>query len=156
MAKGWWRIAAVVGGAIFTFCLPRTLHAVSGHYTQILTYPYPLLALCLWRVLQLPSVGRGLALGAALVLISTVDLMPLAYFAAPVTAGMLVFFLLADRSQVLSRSALKSLGLGFGSAALVLLPVVWPLLSSAARGVQSLPKYLEMSELSDGKKVLYW
>jgi hypothetical protein len=127
--------AAVVGGAIFTFCLPRTLHAVSGHYTLILTYPYPLLALCLWRVLKRPSIGRGLALGAALILISTVDLMPLAYFAAPVTASMLVFFLLADRPQVLSCPALKSLGLGFGSAALVLLPaVVWPLLSSAARG----------------------
>ena len=128
------RAAGVVGGAIFTFCANRTMHALNGHFTQVLTYSYPLLALCLWRVLKHPSIRRGVALGGALILVSVVDVMPLAYFVAPVTMCELLLFVLTDRTRMLSRVMLKSLGVGFGLAAVVLFPLMWPLLSSAARG----------------------
>jgi hypothetical protein len=128
------RTGAVVGGAIFTLFANRTMHVLYGHFPQVLTYPYPLLVLCLWRVLKQPTFGRGIVLSGALILASSVDLMPLAYFVAPVTVGVLLLFLLTDRSRVLSRTALKSLGVGFGLAVLVLLPLMWPLLSRATQG----------------------
>ncbi len=126
--------AAVIGGAVFTFCANRTLHALNGHFTQIMTYPCPILVLCLRRTLKHPTDGRGFALGGALIMASTVDLMTLAYFTMPITVSVLIAFLLSDRQQLFSRPTLRALGIGFSSAALVVLPLMWPLISQGLQG----------------------
>ncbi len=128
------RLAALVGGCIFAFSANRTMHVLSGHYTQQITYFYPLLVWALWLVWKRPSTKRGLFLGLALILASVVDLMPLAYFAVPVTAVALLFFFFSDRKHFLSPPMLKSLGIGFGLAALIIIPLLFPLLWTATQG----------------------
>jgi hypothetical protein len=125
------RAAAVVGGAIFAFCPNRIVHALHGHFTQTLTYFWPLMVLCLWRLLKRPGIGRGVVFGLTLILACSVDLMPAAYFAIPVVAGVWLFFLLDDRTRVISRAGLRGLAAAFSVAAAVLVPIMWPLLSSA-------------------------
>lgn len=128
------RAAAVVGGAIFTFCPSRIVHALHGHFTQTLTYFWPLMVLCLWRLLKRPGIGRGVVFGLTLILACSVDLMPAAYFAIPVVAGVWLFFLLDDRTRVISRAGLRGLAAAFSVAVAVLVPIMWPLLSSAMGG----------------------
>lgn len=128
------KATAVVAGAIFAFFPNRTMHVLYGHYTQQITYQYPLLVWTLWRVWKRPSWQRGIWLGLALILAAIVDLMPLAYFAAPVTLFLLLFFFFTDRQRFLSRQMLKVLSLAFGIAALVVIPLVWPLFNEATQG----------------------
>lgn len=125
------KATAVVAGAIFAFFPNRTMHVLYGHYTQQITYQYPLLVWALWRVWQRPSWQRGVWLGAALTLAAIVDLMPLAYFAAPVTALLLLYFILTDRKRFLSKPMLTAFGVAFSFAAAILLPLVWPLFRTA-------------------------
>jgi hypothetical protein len=126
--------AAIIGGAIFAFFPGRNMHTLSGHLTQILTYAYPLLILTLWRVWQQPTLKRGIWFGIALILAATIDLMPLAYFAVPMTGIMLLYFLVTDRARLLSPAMLKSLGLGFLLAALVVIPLLLPLVRQSFQG----------------------
>ena len=128
------REAAILGGAIFAFFPNRNMHALSGHFTQILTYTYPLLVLALWRIWKKPTLKRGVWWGAAFVVTATVDLMPLAYFAVPVVGIMLLFFLLKDRMHLLSGAMLKSLGIGVVIIALVMIPLFFPLVLPAMQG----------------------
>ena len=128
------KATAVVAGAIFAFFPNRTMHVLYGHYTQQITYQYPLLVWALWRVWQRPSWPRGVWLGAALTLAAIVDLMPLAYFAAPVTLLLLLYFFFSDRHRFLAKPMLSALGIAFGMAALIVLPLVWPLFNTAAQG----------------------
>ena len=128
------KATAVVTGAIFAFFPNRTMHVLYGHYTQQITYQYPLLVWSLWRVWKRPSWQRGIWLGLALSLAATVDLMPLAYFAAPVTLLLLLYFFFSNRQHFLSRPMLTSLGIAFGIAALIVIPLVWPLLNTATQG----------------------
>jgi hypothetical protein len=126
--------AAIIGGAIFAFFPGRNMHTLSGHLTQILTYAYPLLILTLLRVWQQPTLKRGIWFGIALILAATIDLMPLAYFAVPMTGIMLLYFLVTDRARLLSPAMLKSLGLGFLLAALVVIPLLLPLVRQSFQG----------------------
>ncbi|MAT97281.1 MAG: hypothetical protein CL608_09080 [Anaerolineaceae bacterium] len=125
------KATAIVAGAIFAFFPNRTMHVLYGHYTQQITYQYPLLVWMLWRVWQRPSWQRGIWLGVALTLAAIVDLMPLAYFAAPVTLLLLLYFFFSDRQRFLSRPMLIALGTAFGIAALVVIPLIWPLFNTA-------------------------
>ena len=126
--------AAILGGAIFAFFPGKNMHTLSGHLTQILTYAYPLLILTLWRVWQQPTLKRGIWFGIALILAATIDLMPLAYFAAPMTGMMLLYFLVTDRLRLLSPAMLKSLGIGCLLAALVVIPLLLPLVRQSFQG----------------------
>jgi hypothetical protein len=128
------RVGAVFGGAAFTFCANRTLHAVDGHLTLVSTYAYPLLVLCLWQAVERPGFWRGLALGGAMIVGSTVDLTPLAYFTIPVVVAVLTHFLVTDHEDLLSRPALRTLAIGFGLATVCLAPLMWPLISRGLRG----------------------
>ena len=128
------KATAVVAGAIFAFFPNRTMHVLYGHYTQQITYQYPLLVWALWRVWKRPSWQRGVWLGAALSLAAIVDLMPLAYFAAPVTLLLLLFFFFSDRQRFLAKPMLQALGIAFGLAALIVIPLLWPLLNTATQG----------------------
>lgn len=125
------KATAVVAGAIFAFFPNRTMHVLYGHYTQQITYQYPLLVWMLWRVWQRPSWQRGVWLGLALTLAAIVDLMPLAYFAAPVTALLLLYFFFTDRQRFLAKPMLLALGVAFGLAAVMVIPLVWPLFNTA-------------------------
>lgn len=125
------KASAVVAGAIFAFFPNRTMHVLYGHYTQQITYQYPLLVWTLWRVWKRPSWQRGVWLGLALTLAAIVDLMPLAYFAAPITLLLLLFFFFSNRQRFLSRPMLTALGIAFGIAALIVIPLVWPLFNTA-------------------------
>lgn len=126
--------AAIIGGAIFALFPNRNVHVLSGHLTQLLTYAYPLLVLTLWRVWKQPTLKRGIWCGIAFILVATIDLMPLAYFAVPMTSAILLFYLLTDRKQLFSAPMLKSLGIGFLIAALVLIPLFLPLLLQFLEG----------------------
>ncbi len=125
------KATAVVSGAIFAFFPNRTMHVLYGHYTQQITYQYPLLVWTLWRVWKRPSWQRGIWLGTALTLAAIVDLMPLAYFTAPITLLLLVSFFLSDRQRLKSKPMLVALGIAFGFAAIIVIPLVWPLFSTA-------------------------
>ena len=125
------KATAVVAGAIFAFFPNRTMHVLYGHYTQQITYQYPLLVWTLWRVWKRPSWQRGAWLGAGLTLAAIVDLMPLAYFAAPITLLLLLYFFFSDRQRLLSGPMLKALSIAFGIAVLVVMPLVWPLFNTA-------------------------
>ena len=127
------KATAVVAGAIFAFFPNRTMHVLYGHYTQQITYQYPLLVWTLWRVWQRPSWQRGVWLGLALTLAAIVDLMPLAYFAAPVTALLLLYFFFTDRQRFLAKPMLTALGVAFGLAAVIVIPLVWPLFHTAVQ-----------------------
>jgi hypothetical protein len=110
------------------------MHVLYGHYTQQITYQYPLLVWALWRVWQRPSWQGGVWLGGALSLAAIVDLMPLAYFAAPVTLLLLLYFFFSDRQRFLAKPMLTALGVAFGLAALIVIPLMWPLLNTATQG----------------------
>ncbi|MCP5101540.1 MAG: hypothetical protein GY943_38840, partial [Chloroflexi bacterium] len=127
-------VAALIGGAIFTFAANRTMHAIAGHFTQSLIYTYPMLVLALWIAWKRPSIGKGFFLAFALILSAIVDLMPLAFFAIPVTAVLLIHFLQTDKRSFFSRKRMITFGIGFGMAGIVLLWVMWPLLSNVANG----------------------
>lgn len=128
------KAGAIVAGAAFTFFANRTMHVLSGHYTQVITYHYPLLALAFFLVWQRPTAARGVFLGAVLAISATVDLMPIAYFAAPMTLAIWLYFFLKDRERLLSAGMLKSLGIGFGLAAIIVIPLISPLLFRAGSG----------------------
>ncbi|MEM7330885.1 MAG: hypothetical protein AAF490_02250 [Chloroflexota bacterium] len=112
--------SAVIGGAIFTFTMHRTIHALYGHFTHALAYSYPLLALSLFLHLKRPSPKRGLLLIASLFIILTTDLMAVAFFAIPVITGMVLF-------QWKKQHFLKTLW-PFVVAFFLVLPFVWPLI----------------------------
>jgi hypothetical protein len=128
------RSAALVGGIIFAFCASRTTHILYGHFTQALTYFYPLLVLALWRLWQKPTLARGFVLGLNLALAALLDLMPIAYFFAPIMTTILLYFVLKDRQRFLSWEFARSLLLGIVLASIVVLPIFYPLVVSTAKG----------------------
>ena len=125
------RKAALIGGAIFTYFANRTMHVFYGHWTIALLYPVPLLILTFWRLMKRPSIWRALAFSMVLVMSVTIDLPPLAQLTFPVLTAVLLFFFITRRKQMLSSPMLKYLVIGFGLAALVLTPVMWPLINNA-------------------------
>ena len=128
------KATAVVAGAIFAFFPNRTMHIFEGHYTLQITYLHPLLVLALLRVWKRPSWQRGVWLGLALALASVVDLTPLAYFTAPITLLLLVFFAIINYKRFLSKPMLTALGIAFGVASIIVLPLILPLFKTAAQG----------------------
>lgn len=119
-------LGAIVGGAIFTFCMHRTAHALYGHFTHALAYSYPLLVLALWYQLKQPTWRRGGMLVVSLFIIMTTDLMAVAFFAGPIIVAMVWFGW--DRENWL-----KTLW-PFAVAMAFVLPFVWPLIASNVGG----------------------
>jgi len=128
------RAAALIGGIVFTFSAGRTTQILTGHFTQSLTYFYPLLVLAILWMWRKPSIVRGLLFGLILALATLVDLVPLAFFIGPVLISMLLYLFLGNRKRFLSKNYLRSLLLGFGLAILLVVPFYYPLISSFAKG----------------------
>lgn len=128
------RAAALIGGIIFTFSANRTSHLLAGHFTQSLTYFYPLLVLAILRMWQNPTLFGWLLFGIILALATLVDLVPLAFFIGPVLISMLLFLLLTDRRRFLSKPFLRSLVPGLMLAIFLVVPFFYPMISSAAEG----------------------
>jgi hypothetical protein len=126
------KIAAVLGGAIFTFCANRTANVLWGHFGYVLTYPLPLLALTFWNLMERPTIGRGLLFGAALIVASTIDVTILPYFVLPLMLGLFFFYWRNHRQQLRTAAALKSLGAALALSAFALLPLMWPMVARAS------------------------
>ena len=78
---------SVVGGAVFTFSSFHVAHA-SGHLQLVALEWMPLFLLCWIRFCEAPSVRRGMAAAATLLLVSLCDFY---YFAYSVIAGALFY-----------------------------------------------------------------
>jgi len=128
------KIAALIGGAIFTFSVNHTAHAFYGHFTQTLTYSYPLLVLAFWRLMKNPIIKNGILLGLAMSMVALLDLMPLAYFGIPMVIGLLLYFFTQQRNRMFSKAGLTSLGTAVLVAILIVMPFMWPLLSQELQG----------------------
>jgi hypothetical protein len=128
------RIAAVLGGAIFTFCANRTANVFWGHFGYVLAYPLPLLALTFWNLMERPTIGRGLLFGVALIMASTVDVTILPYFVLPLMVGLFLFYWRNHRQQLRTAAALKGLGAGLALSAFALLPLMWPMVAGDSQG----------------------
>jgi hypothetical protein len=128
------RIAGLLGGMIFAFSANRTMHLLTGHFSQSLTYLYPILLLAALWMWRRPTPARGFTFGVCLAMSALLDLMPMAYFFGPVIAGVLLYFALSDRERFTSCAFRRSLLVALLVALFLVAPFYYPLLASALRG----------------------
>jgi len=96
------RWASLAGGFIFAFSPMRTIHATAGHFTQSMTYWFPLYALFLLRLLQKPNRRDAVLCGLFLALSSLISLMHIAYFVIPFTLAVFLYEFWQDRKAFFS------------------------------------------------------
>jgi hypothetical protein len=123
------RRAGLVGGFIFAFFLNKTGHAMAGHLPQVTAYWLPLYVLLLWRVTHRPRWSIALVAASVLALACLIHVMHLVYFIVPVTATVLLSTLANMKRAFFTWQRLGSLALTFGLAALVVLPLLLPIVS---------------------------
>lgn len=126
--------AALAGGFIFAFSPTRTIHAAAGHFTQIMTYWFPLYALFLLKILQEPNRRNAVLCGLFLALSSLISLMHIAYFVIPFTLAVLLYEFRQERKALFKPMRLSHLALAFAVAAAIttpfFLPFLWQRLAS--------------------------
>ena len=122
------RWASIAGGFVFAFSPFRTIHAAAGHFTQIMTYWFPLYALFMLRVIRRPTGRDAVLAGIFMACSSLVSLMHTAYFVIPFTLATLIYGYLRDRREFLSPARLRYVLLALGTGAVILVPFYAPFL----------------------------
>ena len=108
------RWASLAGGLIFAFSPFRVIHAAAGHFTQSMTYWFPLYAMFMLRVVRKPTARDAVLAGVFMACSALVSLMHIAYFVIPFTLAALLYGYLSDRAGFLTAARLKFLGAGAG------------------------------------------
>ncbi len=121
--------ASLVGGFIFAFSPFRVIHAAAGHFTQSMTYAFPLYALFMLRVVRKPARRDAVLAGVFLALSSLVSLMHIAYFVIPFTIAVVLYSYFTDRAGFFSRARLAPLLTALGVGALLTAPFFLPFLA---------------------------
>ena len=118
-------LASFLAGAVYAFFPNRMGHALSGHLTQLAGWWFPLYVRYLLSTLKAPSWRNALLGGMFLALSLYVALIQTAYFVAPVTFLVLLYFLIVRRGRFPGRSY-RALAVLFGLAAILVLPKYGP------------------------------
>jgi hypothetical protein len=124
------RRAGLISGFAFAFFPNRIGHLIAGHLPQITAYWGPLFAFLLWRVVWKPGWRKGLLCGLVLIPALLVHPLHVVYFVAPVTLAILLYAVVRLRSEFFACERLWALGLAFGMAAVVVIPILWPSISA--------------------------
>ncbi len=128
------RLAGALCGLIWAFFPNKMGHALGGHLYQIAVFWLPLYGLSLWRVLERPTVRRGLLTGLAAALVASVHSVHVVYFLLPVSVVLLAGDWMQKRCDYWTRGRLAAFGSAALLAAALLLPLYLPVFARAARG----------------------
>jgi hypothetical protein len=122
------RVAAFLSGLVWAFFPNRMGHALAGHFTQLASWLFPLVALAYLRLLREPRWRWALATGALIALASLIALVQTAYFLAPFLVLLLLGGLVVYRRQLTARTVLMvaaSCSLALALALIKYGPFLW-------------------------------
>jgi hypothetical protein len=126
--------AAVVGGAVFTFCPNRLGHALGGWLPQMTIYLYPWYALLLIRTLRRPTWRRSIGLGVLAGAAATVWPIHIACFMVPLTLVIVGADLISHRRAFFQDRRGCCLGLAFAISLVLALPFLLPVIQGRLQG----------------------
>lgn len=125
------RAGAFVAGLIFTFAPGRTIRLV-GHFLLLQTVWLPLYVLFLLRLIRRPQLRSALGFGLSLAMVCLSHMLYAAYFALPVTAVVLGFYLITERRTLFNRPFVRHGVIGIALALLLIAPFFGPYLADYA------------------------
>jgi hypothetical protein len=135
-------LAALFGGLVF-MAFPATQgHLSAGHVNPLSNYALPVLALCLYRLVEGQGGVRTALTGAAALLVMALGNFTFPAFALlPVVLFGGIYLLLFRRDRLFNRTLLRNLALLFGVGGLLIAPFYLPLFNDLT--APNRPAYLQ-------------